>query len=287
MIGLFNLPRPVLKPAIRLKKIVDAKRAPHRQTLNHLLPHLKAHFNTFASEFATLERFPQPVGLTETQTAALLNCWTSQTQALTELVVALRNNVPEKLRSLCPYCGIDHARTTDHYLPKALFPDLAVHAWNLVPCCDECNRRKRTKWVDGNGDLEILNFYDCPLPNGRFLEAELRFSRHGLPQVTFRLAQPRGTSPAQFDAIRRHVKALKLLERFTESANEHFSEVFESVRAHVSIGEAARIQGYLTAEANKLDALYTANHWKAATLRAMSASNGFVVLLLHDLFGVL
>jgi hypothetical protein len=44
----------------------------------------------------------------------------------------------------CPFCaGIGHARTLDHYLPKANFPLYAVVPLNLVPCCRDCNSEKR------------------------------------------------------------------------------------------------------------------------------------------------
>jgi hypothetical protein len=43
----------------------------------------------------------------------------------------------------CPFCGgIGHAKTLDHYLPKANFPQFAICPQNLVPCCRDCNSEK-------------------------------------------------------------------------------------------------------------------------------------------------
>lgn len=40
----------------------------------------------------------------------------------------------------CPYCAdIGEVKTLDHYLPKAKFPALSVHPYNLVPACRDCN----------------------------------------------------------------------------------------------------------------------------------------------------
>jgi hypothetical protein len=67
---------------------------------------------------------------------------------------------------------------TDHYLPKSLYPFLAVHPWNLVPICLECNQRiKRAK--------DPVDFHDsAPLPNtflpyvsGAYEEIELHVTR--------------------------------------------------------------------------------------------------------------
>ncbi len=43
----------------------------------------------------------------------------------------------------CPFCGgIGHAKTLDHYLPKANFPLYSIVPTNLVPCCRDCNTGK-------------------------------------------------------------------------------------------------------------------------------------------------
>ena len=50
----------------------------------------------------------------------------------------------------CPYCGMGETAvgqspdvTTkppiDHFLPKSVYPYLAINYWNLIPCCSTCN----------------------------------------------------------------------------------------------------------------------------------------------------
>lgn len=48
---------------------------------------------------------------------------------------------------LCKYCNLSGVLTPavigDHYRPKRLYPDLALDASNIVPCCDTCHQIKR------------------------------------------------------------------------------------------------------------------------------------------------
>lgn len=47
----------------------------------------------------------------------------------------------------CEYCQakgkIIHGKVIDHYLPRALWPELSLHPPNLRTCCDTCHQRKR------------------------------------------------------------------------------------------------------------------------------------------------
>ncbi|WP_103566801.1 HNH endonuclease [Campylobacter concisus] len=43
----------------------------------------------------------------------------------------------------CPYCGLGHVSTLDHYLPKSEFPIFSILPNNLIGCCRDCNTIKR------------------------------------------------------------------------------------------------------------------------------------------------
>lgn len=42
----------------------------------------------------------------------------------------------------CPLCGQRVVATLDHYLPKSIYPGLAVAPANLIPACSDCNKAK-------------------------------------------------------------------------------------------------------------------------------------------------
>ncbi len=45
---------------------------------------------------------------------------------------------------ICPFCDCQYHKevTIEHYLPKSIYPFLAVHPMNLIPCCTKCNGEK-------------------------------------------------------------------------------------------------------------------------------------------------
>lgn len=48
---------------------------------------------------------------------------------------------------MCEYCEDKGfcipAKIVDHYLPRALFPELSLELSNLKSCCEKCHNRKR------------------------------------------------------------------------------------------------------------------------------------------------
>ncbi|RMH47322.1 MAG: hypothetical protein D6694_02180 [Gammaproteobacteria bacterium] len=50
-------------------------------------------------------------------------------------------------RLTCAICDgtMNHAITVEHYLPKSIYPVLALHPHNLIPACDKCNSLKGEK----------------------------------------------------------------------------------------------------------------------------------------------
>jgi hypothetical protein len=42
---------------------------------------------------------------------------------------------------LCSYCQHAQATTLDHFLPKSWIAGLAIEPWNLVPSCQQCNKK--------------------------------------------------------------------------------------------------------------------------------------------------
>lgn len=59
----------------------------------------------------------------------------------------------------CPVCGGAGARTVEHHLPQAHFPEFCVYSRNLVPCCHACNTKRGD--VNGPGaDWTLHPYFD-------------------------------------------------------------------------------------------------------------------------------
>ncbi len=72
----------------------------------------------------------------------LRSCYDSSTNALLQLKLDIKNNIPQPLRGTCPLCKTTIPSTFDHYLPISFFPEFSIHPLNLIPCCSTCNTTK-------------------------------------------------------------------------------------------------------------------------------------------------
>ena len=62
----------------------------------------------------------------------------------------------------CPICELRDATDLDHYIPRQLFPEFSVHAYNLIPTCHDCNTIKSVTWCESNKRLIFNAYYDTP-----------------------------------------------------------------------------------------------------------------------------
>jgi hypothetical protein len=92
---------------------------------------------------------------------------------------------------LCPYCGHRNVVTVDHYLPKALFPALAVNPVNLIPVCTDCNTRKSSIVID------LLHPYFDDIEDDLWLRAKVV---ENTPPVACFLVSPPGHWPGKLAA---------------------------------------------------------------------------------------
>ncbi|MDY7566842.1 hypothetical protein QN400_07215 [Pseudomonas sp. RTC3] len=58
----------------------------------------------------------------------------------------------------CPFCGGDGARTIEHYLPQASYPEFSVFSLNLMPSCGDCNRKRNDANKHG-AEIKLLHPY--------------------------------------------------------------------------------------------------------------------------------
>lgn len=68
----------------------------------------------------------------------------------------------EDFSGICGYCGKSEnvTRNTfeiDHFIPKIIAPELVNEYSNLVYSCYECNRKKSSKWLSKNKDIQFVN----------------------------------------------------------------------------------------------------------------------------------
>jgi 5-methylcytosine-specific restriction endonuclease McrA len=205
---------------------------------------------------------------------ALLHCYDSETNALSELKSGIKEAQAADLVSLCQYCGVDSAPTFDHFLPKDVFPEFAVLAINLVPCCYKCNQTKKANWTNGTHCL-VFNLYFDQLPMERVLFCGLSYGTPSTPNVTFTLRKPANMSAVDFQRVDSHYTTLKLLSKFDECANTFISETRNELR-ELNPRDRALMVRLLGNKVSGLANALGVNCWKVAVAEAMQASTEFL-----------
>lgn len=204
----------------------------------------------------------------------LLSCYTGRTNKVKEIFSLIENAQPSRLLKRCPYCGITLPKTFDHYLPESKFPELSVHALNLVPCCGTCNQTKNNDWKNFNHRF-FLHFYSDEIPELQYLNVNLH-TRDGVNAIgaTFSINRPEGISDDIWVVLTSHYTKLNLITTYNELANDEISEVFNTCLSHLRCG-GTNVSRFIEHLLLSEEQLYGLNHWRVVLMKALSANNNF------------
>lgn len=173
----------------------------------------------------------------------------------------------------CPYCTLNEANTLEHILPKQTYPEYAVHAYNLIPCCSKCNTYKGEDIKDGSGVPWTINFYYHDPDAFQYLEAEFKTDINGFPVFEFHLVFPHDCDQLLKKIIENHYKKLHLLVRFKEMAEGKYAEEEIRLLNCISIEDVKdNLNSYLSSAGFR----YGRNHYYVAMLRCMAISNDYL-----------
>lgn len=206
----------------------------------------------------------------------LLSCYTGRTEKVKEIFRLIENAQPPRLLKRCPYCGVTLPKTFDHYLPESKFPELSVHALNLVPCCGTCNQTKNNDWKNLNHRI-FLHFYSDEIPALQYLNVNLH-TRAGVNAIgaTFSMSRPAGISDDIWVVLTAHYTKLNLISTYNELANDEISELFNTCLIHLRCG-GTNVGQFISQLLLTEEQLYGLNHWRVVLMKALSTSNNFSI----------
>jgi len=262
-------------------EIADAKREPQKTTLLSIAGKINACYTDFHRLAGKGELFEiLALSVNQDEKAALLGCYNSRTKAGNSLLKQIKLNQETIYQSVCPYCGILHSTTFDHYIPKDSFPEFSIFALNLLPCCDTCNRKKAEYWRDADS-CGIIHFYYDEIPEEKFLFCKLEHNGSAVPAISYSLDFPISVDHECIKIIERHYDRLNLLERFNEHASIFLSERIKTIKTYFS-GTEVELKIALTNDARQLADVYGKNNYKAALMEALSDDDDFSSEILID-----
>ena len=246
----------------KLTKIVfDGRKDPRKSTLNAKYIKITNAYRNYKSNKYELEKLIPVVGIDENLKKDLEYCY-FHAKELDDIKSQIYNNVPTK-RDRCLYCSILGAESLDHYVNKAEFPEFSIFTDNLIPCCSNCNSKKK-RWKEDNKRLIINNYFDN-LIRDDYLFIDVGFNRKKIPFIkSIRLDFTNVVaSDEQIELVKNHYKELDLLNRYLDPAISRLSGIVTTQRG-VTIRNKDFCIALLEAEIVTLEGKYGFNNWEAA-----------------------
>ncbi len=204
-----------------------------------------------------------------------LSCYKNKTKKTLAIFTEIENAQLDGALAKCPYCGITRPSSYDHYMPEEYFPELAVHALNLIPCCTLCNSSKGATFLVANR-RQYLHFYSDNIPSELFLFAEVTTRPNTVAYaVSFRIEKPNMFSSRDWILIETHYRRLKLLTKYKNEANDEISTIFSSCKAHMK-DRGGSVLSFLTDICDDEAEQLGENHWRVVLKRTLAITPEFV-----------
>lgn len=254
-------------------KIVESKRHPKREKLEHYREKVKERYDFYASHTNSLDEI-LPLKPEEWQDIAdeLRGCYgNNATFRKTK-----KSILEQALR--CPYCTLNRPNTLDHYFDKSHYPEYAVFIPNLVPCCAECNSAKGVNVFNEAQHRCFIHFYFDALPEYQFLFVRFtNFISDSVPQINLSLKfMPNESREGQ---IRTHFDKLNLLQKYKDAIGDRLDVVIQEIQAtnpQSNSKEIIKHQYYSRIRH------YGINYWETCMYEGILNSEGFIEHYRHS-----
>ena len=185
---------------------------------------------------------------------------------------------------VCPICGIAVPYELDHYLPKRVFPTLAIYVRNLVPICGICNRKKSNA-VEQEGVDGFVHAYFGTYLEQSILTANISMEHGGL-LVEFGIDPKAQVEEEIKGKLAYHLRRFELNERYAREINIYLAGHATGLRMVYDAGGGALVKEYLERQSNVEIACLYINHWRPVLLSSLSkhvkfCQGGFIDVLPH------
>lgn len=173
----------------------------------------------------------------------------------------------------CPFCGMGHASTLDHYLPKTKYPQLSVVPLNLVPSCKDCNTGKSIAVSSTAGDQSLHPYYDHQsFVDEQWLYAEVM---HTAPAaIRFYVQAPTHWDDISKARVQSHFRDFKLAARYSVEASNQIACLRDTLSRYRELLGAEGVRQHLMIEA-QANYRQHSNSWQTAMFQALAISDWY------------
>lgn len=173
----------------------------------------------------------------------------------------------------CPFCGVGHASTLDHYLPKTKYPQLSVVPLNLVPSCKDCNTEKSTAVATTAGSQSLHPYFD----HQNFIDEQWLFAKviHTAPTtIHFYVQAPGHWDDISKARVQAHFRDFKLASRYTVEASNQIACLRDTLSQYSELLGKEGVRQHLKIEIQTYDKQHR-NSWQTAMFQALAFSDWY------------
>lgn len=173
----------------------------------------------------------------------------------------------------CPFCGLGHASTLDHYLPKNKYPQLSVVPINLVPSCKDCNTGKSNIIASIAEEQSLHPYYDHQnFVDEQWLYAEVM---HTVPAtIRFYVQAPIYWDDISKVRVQSHFRDFKLAARYSVEASNQIACLRDTLSRYRELLGVEGVRQHLTIEA-QANYQQHRNSWQTAMFQALAISEWY------------
>jgi 5-methylcytosine-specific restriction endonuclease McrA len=185
------------------------------------------------------------------------------------LILAAKNG-------LCPLCSHRDVSTLDHYLPKTLYPRLAVVPLNLIPACKDCNTGKLSSYPT-SPQTQTLHPYFDNIENDEWLKVIV--NKTNPISVSYFVERATGWSDLLYDRVQEHFKSFGLKVLYATQAGRELAGIKHQLQNSFNHLGTQGVQNLLVESATSR-AMESRNSWQSALYLGLSndywfCSSGF------------
>ena len=195
-----------------------------------------------------------------------------------KVICSIKNNIKsqqiQSIRTTCQNCTINSVESMDHILPQSKYPELAINAYNLFPCCSKCNEYKNKKESTATIQ-EFLNLYLDKLPDVQYLFVDIFISNGELDFQYYLDNSSKKISSHFYSIIYNHYSNLHLLDRMQDSARTYLSDFISSIKPHYKRNPKEYVIETTLEDIEEDRLAYGYNYWKCSLKLALLNSKIF------------
>lgn len=163
-----NLKKANIDSKALLGKVIDSKKGANKIRLEGLRNDLEARYDEYSDKADNhhLHSLTEKWHYDKSDSAAdghfLYGQYDNSKKSMSDLQAMIIEANDGEIVLKCPICELRDAKEMDHYVPRQLFPEFSVNAYNLIPTCHDCNNIKSTTWCEQGHRLIFNAYYDTP-----------------------------------------------------------------------------------------------------------------------------